>query len=95
MPVFGASYRVPLEMQEFFKWYDQPDLPVKDPISKALLKSAIAHLYFETIHPFEDGNGRIGRALAEFTLSQMIKAPVPLSLSKTIEKGKKEYYQQG
>ena len=88
------SNRVPMEMEQFFKWYHQPELPVKDDISKAILKSAIAHLYFETIHPFEDGNGRIGRALAELTLSQMIKSPVLLSLSKTIEKGKKQYYEQ-
>lgn len=88
------SNRVPMEMEQFFKWYHQPELPVKDDISKAILKSAIAHLYFETIHPFEDGNGRIGRALAEFTLSQTMKSPVLLSLSKTIEKGKKQYYEQ-
>lgn len=88
------SSRVPIEMEQFFAWYHQPTLPVKDNISKAILKSAIAHLYFETIHPFEDGNGRIGRALAEFTLSQTIESPVILSLSKAIEKGKKEYYEQ-
>lgn len=88
------SSRVPKEIDHFLAWYHQPGLPVKDNISKAILKSAIAHLYFETIHPFEDGNGRIGRALAEFTLSQMLGNPVILSLSKAIEKGKKQYYQQ-
>src|SRR5690606_28723293 len=46
------SNRVPVEMEQFFKWYYQPELPVKDDISRAILKSAIAHLYFETIHPF-------------------------------------------
>jgi Fic family protein len=88
------SNRVPREIDQFLTWYHQSKLPVKDDISKAILKSAIAHLYFETIHPFEDGNGRIGRVLAEFTLSQMLKSPVILSLSKTIEKGKKQYYEQ-
>lgn len=88
------SNRVPKEIDQFIKWYHQPELPVKDDISKSILKTAIAHLYFETIHPFEDGNGRIGRALAEFTLSQTLKSPVILSLSKTIEKGKKQYYEQ-
>src|SRR5690606_20700684 len=53
---------------------------------------AIAHLYFESIHPFEDGNGRIGRALAEYTISNTLQSPVLLSLSKTIEKNKKQYY---
>ncbi|WP_354335330.1 Fic family protein [Pedobacter sp. CG_S7] len=42
-------------------------------MSRALLKSAIAHLHFESVHHFEDGNGRTGRALAEFTLSPNFK----------------------
>ena len=88
------SNRVPHEMDLFIRWYHGYEFPVKDTISKAILKSAITHLYFETIHPFEDGNGRIGRALAEFTLSHTLKAPAILSLSKTIEKGKKQYYEQ-
>jgi Fic family protein len=49
-------------------------------------------LYFESIHPFEDGNGRIGRAIAEKTLSQTIGRPVILSLSQTIEANKRFYY---
>lgn len=88
------SNRVPREMDQFIKWYHEHELPVKDVISKSILKSAIAHLYFETIHPFEDGNGRIGRALAEFTISQSLKSPVILSLSKAIEKEKNQYYEQ-
>ena len=88
------SRRVAAEMDQFVQWYHQCILPVKDDISKALLKTAIAHLYFESIHPFADGNGRVGRALAEFTLSQSLNSPVMLSLSKTIEKGKKQYYEQ-
>jgi hypothetical protein len=43
------------------------------------------NIYFESIHPFEDGNRRIGRAIAEKALSQGIGRPVMLSLSKTIE----------
>lgn len=85
---------VATEMEKFISWYNNSELPVKDNISKALLKSAIAHLHFESIHPFEDGNGRIGRALAEFALSQTLNAPVLLSLSKTIEKNRKLYYEQ-
>jgi Fic family protein len=56
------------------------------------VRSAIAHLYFESIHPFEDGNGLIGRALAEKALSQGIGRPVLLSLSRTIERNKNAYY---
>jgi Fic family protein len=85
---------IAIEMERFINWYNNPELPVKDNISKALLKSAIVHLHFESIHPFEDGNGRIGRALAEFALSQTLNAPVLLSLSKTIENNKKLYYDQ-
>jgi Fic family protein len=88
------SINVPEEMEKFIQWYCNSELPVKDNISKGLLKSAIAHLYFESIHPFEDGNGRIGRALAEFTLSQTLNSLLILSFSKTIEKEKKLYYEQ-
>lgn len=49
-------------------------------------------MYFETIHPFEDGNGRIGRAIAKKALSQTIGRPVLLSLSRAIEAKKKLYY---
>jgi Fic family protein len=52
----------------------------------------VAHLYFESIHPFEDGNGRIGRAIAEKALSQSLGRPVMLSLSKIIEGNKSAYY---
>ena len=50
------------------------------------------HNEFQHIHPFEDGNGRIGRAIAEKALSQTIGRPVLLSLSQTIEADKKSYY---
>lgn len=85
---------IPAEMKKFIHWYNNSESPAGDNISKGLLKSAIVHLYFESIHPFEDGNGRIGRALAEFSLSQALNRPVLLSLSKTIEKDKKSYYDQ-
>jgi Fic family protein len=50
-------------------------------------------LYFESIHPFEDGNGRIGRAIVEKALSQGLNCPLPFSISKAIEANKKAYYQ--
>jgi Fic family protein len=88
------SVNVPSEMEGFIIWYHQAELGAKDRITKALLKTAISHLYFESIHPFEDGNGRIGRALAEYTLSQSLGMPVMLTLSKVLEKDKKKYYEQ-
>ena len=88
------SENVPAEMGNFIDWYIHSELPVNDHISKALLKTAIAHLYFESIHPFEDGNGRIGRSLAEFTLSQGLQSSALLSMSKIIEQDKNKYYDQ-
>src|SRR5690606_26893022 len=80
------------EMQTFIHWFSNDNLSHVDKISKAIVKSAIVHLYFESIHPFEDGNGRIGRALAEYTLSHTLQSPVLLSISKVIEKDKNQYY---
>lgn len=86
------SSRVPDEMNRFIQWFNDTAPGGRHEIKKAPVRSAIAHLYFETIHPFEDGNGRIGRAVAEKALSQTIGRPVLLSLSKTIEGDKKAYY---
>lgn len=86
------SNRVPHEMNKFLQWFLRDEFEVNDEVTKALLKTAIAHLYFESIHPFEDGNGRIGRVLADYTLSNTLQSPVLLSLSKIIEKNKKQYY---
>jgi Fic family protein len=82
------SHRVPEEMKRYVKWFNQ---------SKTLpppVRSAIAHLYFESIHPFEDGNGRIGRALAEKALMQTKGDSLLISLSSVIERKKKNYYDQ-
>jgi Fic family protein len=83
------SYRVPAEMKQFVKCYNSFKINKKEDI---LIKTAVAHLYFESIHPFEDGNGRIGRAIAEKCLAQSLEKPMLLSLSSVIEKKKKQYY---
>ena len=86
------SIHINKEMAVFIKWFNDTAPGGKKEIKKAPVRSAIAHLYFETIHPFEDGNGRIGRAIAEKAISQTLGRPVLLSLSRTIEADKKSYY---
>lgn len=86
------SSRVPYEMSRFVKWFNETAPGGTNELRKAPIRSAIAHVYFETIHPFDDGNGRIGRAIAEKALSQTLGRPVLLSLSKTIEGDKPSYY---
>ena len=88
------SADVPKEIEQFIQWYNNSTFPLNGEIAEAVLKSAVAHLYFESIHPFEDGNGRIGRAIAEQALSQSLGRPVMLSLSKTIEQNKATYYNE-
>ncbi len=86
------SLRVPSEMENFIHWFNETGPGGNIEIKKAPVRSAIAHLYFESIHPFEDGNGRIGRAIAEKALSQTVGRPVLLSLSQAIEANKNAYY---
>ena len=86
------SERIPREMKSFISWFNDTGRGGKKKITNPVIRSAIAHLYFETIHPFEDGNGRIGRALSDKALLQGFEGSIFLSLSKTIEKNKKDYY---
>ena len=86
------SERVPHEMKNFVKWYNT--FNTKGNILKIIVKTAIAHLYFESIHPFEDGNGRIGRALIEKCLSESLGRPIMMSISQTIEQNKNKYYDE-
>ncbi|MEL6590609.1 MAG: Fic family protein, partial [Bacteroidota bacterium] len=60
----------------------------------ALIRAGIAHIYFESIHPYEDGNGRLGRALVDKVLSQALGQPSMLMLADAIEKRRKDYYYQ-
>ncbi len=87
------SARVPMEMDRFIDWFNETMPSGEKKLQDAPIRSAIAHLYFESIHPFEDGNGRIGRAIAEKALSQGIGRPALLSLSEAIESDKKAYYE--
>jgi len=83
----GAG-RVPGEMDLFLKWFEEEEL---DPI----IKSALAHLWFVTIHPFDDGNGRVGRAILDMALSKADGSSLrPYSLASQLLKRRKEYYSQ-
>lgn len=84
------SELVEKEMKQFVDWYN--NFNSNNEIKLIVVKSAIAHLYFESLHPFEDGNGRIGRALVEKCISESIGKPVLLSISTVIEKDKSMYY---
>lgn len=86
------SSQVSVEMQNFINWYNAFEVKPTD-IRKALIKTSISHLYFESIHPFEDGNGRIGRAIAEKCLSESLNRPVLMSISSIIEQNKRQYYE--
>ena len=80
------SHSVEKEMTAFIDWFNSSD---KESI---LGRASQAHVHFESIHPFEDGNGRIGRALVEKALSQSLGHPTLIAISQTIEMRKKEYY---
>ncbi|MBL1404839.1 MAG: Fic family protein [Rhizobiales bacterium] len=79
------------EMKSFIAWFNASSKQGKSPLP-ALTRAAIAHLYFVCIHPFEDGNGRISRAIAEKSLAQSLNQPTLISLAYTIERDKKSYY---
>jgi Fic family protein len=85
------SARVPDEMQQFINWFNATAPNSKNALS-ALSRAALAHLYFESIHPFEDGNGRIGRAISEKALAQTLGQPTLIALAYTIERHRNQYY---
>lgn len=84
-----SADRVPREMKIFLNWFEttgQLDW---------IIKSAIAHLWFVTIHPFDDGNGRIGRAVADMALARSEQQPHRFySFSAQIMLERKDYYNQ-
>lgn len=84
----GAE-RVESEMQRFLEWFNGPS--EVDPV----LKAGVAHFWFVTIHPFDDGNGRIARAITDMALSMADGTKDRFySMSSGIERERKEYYRQ-
>jgi Fic family protein len=85
------SSRMPDEMKQFVTWFNDTAPGGRTPLSP-LTRAGVAHLYFVCVHPFEDGNGRIGRALAEKSLAQNLGQPSLIALAYTIERKRRDYY---
>lgn len=85
------SKRMTAEMDAFIAWFNDTAPDGKHPLPP-LARAGIAHLYFVSVHPFEDGNGRIGRAIAEKTLAQNLGQPSLIALAYTIERTRTDYY---
>ncbi len=83
-----APDRVEDEMSKFLDWFNS-----QQPISP-IIRSAIAHFWFVSIHPFEDGNGRMARILGDLFLSKGDKSPFRFyNMSSEINKDKRHYYE--
>lgn len=81
-----AADAVPAEMKQFLDWFNADSTP------KDYVKSAVAHFWFVSIHPFDDGNGRISRAIADMALSQADDSTLRFfSISRQINKDKRKY----
>lgn len=78
------------ELEIFIQWFNESETGSADP----LIRAAIAHLWFVTIHPFEDGNGRITRALTDRALAQSDQNSIRLfAMSEAIFEHKNSYYE--
>lgn len=93
------SRDVGAQMQRFLQWFaETAPAQGQAAVSKhtgidGLARAAIAHLWFESIHPFEDGNGRIGRAIVDMAVAQHLRQPVRLySFSLQLLNSRSAYY---
>jgi Fic family protein len=83
-----AAARLDEEMQRFLDWFN------REPATDLVLQAALAHLWFVTIHPFDDGNGRIARAIADVTLARSEGSSQRFySMSAQIRDERREYYE--
>ncbi|VEB72085.1 mobile mystery protein B [Providencia rustigianii] len=83
--------QVPQDIEQFLSWFNHSK---HDSLLDPIIRAGIAHLWFLTIHPFDDGNGRIGRLIMDLALAQAERSTVRLyAISQSINERKKEYYQ--
>ena len=83
-----AAMRLRPEMKRFLGWFE------KESSTDLVLKAGVAHLWFVTIHPFEDGNGRIARAIADMALARSERSPQRFySMSAQIQQERTAYYE--
>ena len=84
------SNEVPAQISKFIDWFNKSRTDVA---TDGLVRAALAHLWFESIHPFEDGNGRIGRAIMDIAISQDAGRPFRLhGLSVELRRHQEHYY---
>ena len=82
--------RLEQELEEFLTWFNHPPGTLD-----GLLRAGIAHLWLVTLHPFDDGNGRVARAVTDRALAQAEQQSIRFySLSAAIMERRKEYYEQ-
>lgn len=82
-----SADRIPSEMSAFLKWVEERNE------ESAILKAGIAHVWFESIHPMDDGNGRIGRNIMDLLLARADqKTHRPYSLASQIHSNRDAYY---
>lgn len=79
------------EMKSFISWFNRTAPGGPEPVP-ALTRAGLVHHYFVCIHPFEDGNGRLARALSEKALSQVLGQPTLIALSQILQSQRKKYY---
>ena len=85
-----AAERLDREMSLFLRWFNEGKGP---PVGDAVLKAGLAHLWFVTIHPFDDGNGRIARAIADLALARSEHTAQRFySMSAQIRRERNDYY---
>jgi Fic family protein len=85
------SSAVPREMERFLAWFNATREPGA---LDGIIRAGLSHVWFESIHPFEDGNGRVGRAIVDMALAQGVRLPHRLhGLSSALRSRQAEYYE--